>query len=162
MHDLVGLGFDTAAGLPQFQSGPRVLASGVELTANGLVGAGGQWRGSLSWQDVGQSGRGDTVNSPAMLGRINYTHLLGSSRMRASIELRYEAGRLTRNGTRLPRNTVVNLALAAPTPITGLEATLAITNVFDHRYDHPAAENNWQNTVPQDGRGVRLQVSHRF
>lgn len=129
---------------------------------NGLLGASGRWKGSITWQDADKAEGGELVNSPEILGRLNYTHLLGWGGLRAGYELRYDSGRVATDGSTIAGNWRVNLSLSTPTSITGLDASLTITNLFDRRYEHPASQQNWQNALPQDRRGVRMQLSYRF
>ncbi len=153
---------DMAPGLPQFQPGSRIIANGVELSLNGLLAASGQWKSSITWQDADKIDDGAMVNSPELLGRLNYTHLLGWGGLRAGFELRYDSDRVAVDGSTIAGSWRVNLNLSTPTSIKGLDAALTITNLFDERYEHPASEQNWQNSLPQDRRGVRVQLSYRF
>jgi iron complex outermembrane receptor protein len=57
---------------------------------------------------------------------------------------------------------VSNLHLGAERLLPGLELGLAIRNLFDKRYEHPAADSNWQDALRQDGRSVRAEARYRF
>jgi outer membrane receptor protein involved in Fe transport len=153
---------DMASEFTQFQPGNRITTNGVELSLNGVLAASGQWKGSITWQDADKTDGSALINSPKLLGRLNYNHLLGWGGLRAGFELRYDGDRVATDGTDIAGNWRVNLNLSTPTTITGLDAALTITNLFDARYEHPASEQNWQRSLPQDRRGIRLQLSYRF
>ena len=40
--------------------------------------------------------------------------------------------------------------------------SLALRNLFDQGYAQPAADSNWQDSLAQDGRSVRLALNYRF
>jgi len=37
-----------------------------------------------------------------------------------------------------------------------------LDNLFGKRYAQPASANNWQNSLEQDGRSVRIKLSYTF
>jgi len=77
-------------------------------------------------------------------------------------ELHYEGSRLTLDGTTLGGYALSNIYLSMESLVTGLELALAIDNLGDKRYAQPAAPTNWQNSLEQDGRSVRIKASYRF
>ncbi|MDY6982715.1 MAG: TonB-dependent receptor, partial [Pseudomonadota bacterium] len=78
------------------------------------------------------------------------------------LEIQYDGERRAVDGTMLHGYWLTNLNFVAAGPINGLEFTLTLLNLFDERYDHPAADSNWQNRLEQDGRAVRLRMDYRF
>jgi outer membrane receptor for ferrienterochelin and colicin len=165
MQNLISLGLDPASGLTQFQAGRPVTARGVELVADQTWGNGARLRGSLSVQNVSADGgtaAGRLINSPKLLGKLNFSSPLPYFGLRLGYELQYDSQRLSLDGTELGDYAVSNLHLTTSALANGLELSLGIYNLFDKRYAHPGSEINWQNALEQDGRSVRLKLSYRF
>lgn len=162
MDDLVALGIDPISGLSQYQSGGAVNAHGVELSADKTWISGARLRGSVSLQNVKQSSGAALPNSPDVLAKINLSGPLPWAGLRAGYELRYDAKRLSLDGSKLGAYAVSNLVLGTQALANGLEVSLVISNLFDKRYAHPGAETNWQNAFEQDGRAARVQATYRF
>lgn len=162
MRDIVTLGIDPASGLTQYQSGERVKALGLELSADKTWRTGARLRGSMSVQEVSYVGGGVLLNSPRLLGKLNLSAPLPWAGLRAGYEWRYDSERLTLDGSRLGGYAVSNLHLRTDALANGLELSLSVQNLFDKRYAQPGADINWQNSLEQDGRSLRLQANYRF
>jgi len=163
MEDLVTLGVDSLA-FPQYQSGEQVNATGLELSALKTWDWGGRLRASLSRQDVSYQSGGGLDNSPRLLGKLNFSGPLMNTGLLLGYELQYDGKRQTVAGNKLDGYWLSNLHLVADEWARGLEVSLGLYNLFDTRYEHPAALNtvNWQNALRQDGRSVRLKVVYQF
>ncbi len=162
LKNLITLGVDPASSLTQFQSGTPVTARGLELSADHTWVGGSRLRGSLSFQNAAHNDGSGLVNSPKLLGKLNFSSTLPFGGLRLGYELRYDSQRRSLNGTVLEDVAVSNLHLTTDALAKGLELSLGIYNLFDKRYSLPAADSNWQNTLEQDGRSVRLQMLYRF
>ncbi|NMM07190.1 MAG: TonB-dependent receptor [Polaromonas sp.] len=162
MRDLVVLGIDPVSGLPQYQSGDRVTAKGLELSADKTWDWGGRLRGSLSLQQVRDASSAKLKNSPQLLGKLNFSAPLSVAGLRLGYELQYDGQRRTIDGSDTDGYAMSNLHLSTSKLAKDLEVGLGIRNLFDKRYAHPGADTNWQNALEQDGRSVRLQATYRF
>jgi len=162
MRDIVTLGIDPVSGLTQYQSGEKVKARGLELSADKTWATGARLRGSVSVQDVAYASGGGLLNSPQLLGKLNLSAPLPWAGLRAGYELRYDSQRLTLDGSKLGSFVVSNLHLSTEALAKGLELSLGIQNLFDKRYAHPGADTNWQNALEQDGRSARVAIGYRF
>ena len=165
MQNLISLGLDPISGLTQFQAGTPVKARGVEISADQAWQNGARLRGSVSIQNVSSEGGAAgsrLINSPKLLGKLNFTSPVPYLGLRLGYELQYDSQRLSLDGTELGDYAVSNLHLTTSALAKGLELSLGIYNLFDKRYAHPASEINWQNALEQDGRSVRLKLSYRF
>jgi iron complex outermembrane receptor protein len=162
MRDLVTLGIDPVRGIPQFQSGDKVRARGLELSADKTWESGARLRTSVSLQDAAYVNGGGLLNSPKVLGKLNLTAPLPLAGLRAGYELRYDSSRRSLDGTRLGGYAVSNLNLSTDTLARGLELALTVSNLFDRRYAQPAAATNWQNALEQDGRSLRVSLVQTF
>lgn len=165
MQNLISLGLDPASGLTQFQAGAPVKARGLELSADQGWDNGARLRGSVSFQNVSAEGGaagGRLINSPKLLGKLNFSSLLPYFGLRLGYELQYDSQRLSLDGTELGDYAVSNLHLTTSALAKGLELSLGIYNLLDKRYAHPGAEINWQNAFEQDGRTLRAKLVYRF
>jgi iron complex outermembrane receptor protein len=104
----------------------------------------------------------EVVNSPKILGKMDFSSRLPIDGLRLGYELRYDGPRLTLDGTTLGGYAVSNLYLSTESLAKGLELSLAFNNLLDKQYAQPASANNWQNSLEQDGRSVRLKASYAF
>jgi iron complex outermembrane receptor protein len=162
MRDLITLGVEPVSGIPQYRSGARVDASGLEVSADKTWARGARVRGSMSWQDVKQAGGAHLVNSPHVLARLSALAPLPWWGLSAGYEWRYDSERRSIDGTSLGGYAVSALSLSTESLVPGLGLSVRIDNLFDKRYQHVGADTNWQNAFEQDGRSVRLQASLRF
>ncbi len=161
MDDLIQLGIEPFTGIPQYQSGGNVEATGAEVSANAAWNSGGRLRASMSWQDVAYASGGVLANSPQWLARLNYARPL-TQQLGLGFELQYDGERQAIDGSMLDAYWLANVNLVASGLVNGLELSLTLLNLFDEHYEHPAADSNWQNTLEQDGRAVRVRLDYRF
>ncbi len=162
MLDIVTLGIDPVSGLPQYQSGDKLRAHGVELSAAKSWEAGGRVRGSVSYQNIEFANGGEPLNSPQWLGKLNLSQPLPWSGLRLGYELQYDAKRQTKDGSYVDGYLLSNLTLTASKWIPQMEMSLGVHNLFDQRYEQPAADTNWQNALVQDGRSIWTKLDYRF
>jgi outer membrane receptor for ferrienterochelin and colicins len=165
MQNLISLGIDPASGLTQFQAGRPVTARGVEVSADQAWNNGARLRGSLSVQNVSSEGGSAgtrLINSPKLLGKLNFSRPLPYFGLRLGYELQYDSQRLSLDGTELGDYAVSNLLLSTDKLAKGLDVSLGLYNLFDQRYAHPASEINRQNAFEQDGRSLRVKLVYRF
>ena len=163
MQDIITLA-GIGGGLSQYQSGGTVDASGLELSADKTWNSGSRLRANVSYQDVAFASGGELINSPQWLGKLNYSRLLPWAGLRLGYELQYDAKRLTSEGAYTDDYWLSHLNLTASNWAKGLEVSLGIRNLFDQPYQQPSpsTSRNWQNTLEQDGRSVRVKLEYRF
>jgi iron complex outermembrane receptor protein len=162
MADLIVLGRDPVSGLTQYQSGRRVCAKGLEISADKVWSWGGRLRGSVTMQQVHNLDGSRLVNSPPLLGKLSFSAPLPLAGLRMGYELQFDGHRRTLAGRETGGYAVSNLHLGTERLFPGAELGLAIRNLFAKRYEHPAADSNWQDALRQDGRSVRLEARYRF
>jgi len=162
MRDLVTLGIDPVSGLSQYQSGGDIVAQGVELVAEKSWDWGGRLRTSLSYQDVSGEHGEELPNSPQWLGKLNFSSPLPIANLKLGYELQYYGSRMAISGKDLGHYWLSNLNLVADRLARGLDVSLGVHNLFGEDYTVPGADINWQDTIAQDGRSVRLKLEYRF
>ncbi|MEO5770742.1 MAG: TonB-dependent receptor [Burkholderiaceae bacterium] len=162
MHDLIVLGIDGLSGLPQYQSGGKVRARGIEVSADKTWATGARLRGSVSYQQATHADGSAQINAPKLLAKLNASAPLPLAGVRAGYELRAEGKRRSLDGTELGGHAISNLQLTTESLARGTELSLKVENLFNKRYAQPAADTNWQNALEQDGRVWRLGLGLRF
>jgi iron complex outermembrane receptor protein len=162
MRDLVTLGTDPVSGLPQYQSGEKILAKGAEFSAVKTWNSGARLRGSLSHQDVAFVSGAELPNSPQWLGKLLFSGPLPWAGLRVGAELHYGSKRRAIDGSYLDGYWLANLNLIAAQWMKGAEVSFGIRNLFDKRYQHPGADTNWQTRLDQDGRIGQVKLDYRF
>jgi len=162
MHNLITLGTDPVSGLAQYQSGEKVKARGLELSADKTWVWGARLRGSMSFQDTSYASGARLLNSPKLLGKLSFSSPLPVAGLRLGYELQYDSKRRTIDGTDLGGYGISNVHLSTEALARGLELSLSVYNLLDKRYSHPGADTNWQNSLEQDGRSVRGKLTYRF
>ena len=75
----------------------------------------------------------------------------------ASVEVLSMGSRRTLSGATLGAATTANLTLIAPLR-HGLELVGTARNLFDVQYSDPASDQHRQDTIPQNGRTLRIGV----
>ena len=164
LSDLIGLGTDPVAGLPQYQSFDKVTARGLELSALRLWPQGARLRTSLALQDVSDIDGRKVENSPRVLGKLHLSSPLPFAALRMGYELHYDGKRYNEAGDAIAGSWRSNLHLRAERLAKGLELSLSVLNLFDRRHAHPSGGEtlHWQPGFEQDGRSVRLALDYRF
>jgi iron complex outermembrane receptor protein len=160
LHDPIVVPEDSMSG--DFQNIQPIDAVGVELSTDKTWDSGARLRDSVSLQHSEYRDDTEVVNSPKVLAKLNFSSPLPAAGLRLGYELRYDGRRLTLDGTTLGGYTVSNLYLSTESLAKGLELALALDNVGDKRYAQPASPTNWQNSLEQDGRSVRVKASYAF
>jgi len=145
-----------------YQNDQPVNTRGIELSTDKTWNSGARLRDSLSIQDAEYRNGAGVVNSPKLLGKLNFSSPLPIHGLRLGYELRYDSSRLTLNGTTLGGYALSNLFLSTQSLAKGLMVSLGVGNLFDKHYAQPASANHWQNSLEQDGRSLRADVHYAF
>jgi outer membrane receptor for ferrienterochelin and colicins len=164
MMNLITLGVDPISGISQYQqTSHKVLARGTELSLDKTWDWGARLRSSFGIQSAEQQGS-SLQNSPQYLGKLNVSIPVPlMAGLRAGFELQYYGKRKTNDSTHTDSYFLSNLNLVTDVRwVKGLEASLSFYNLFNEHYQHPAADTNWQNSLSQPGRTVRLRMDYRF
>ena len=161
--NLLAWGIDPVSGLSQRQNIDDVTAHGIELSVDKTYNWGGRLRGSLSYQQSTYDKASHQLeNSPNTLAKLNFMAPWHAAGVKVGYELQYNGDRRDLQGGMVNGQWLSNLNLMSDQWIKGLEVSLSLYNLFDIQYSQPAGPNNWQNTLQQDGRQVRLKAIYKF
>jgi iron complex outermembrane receptor protein len=134
----------------------RVHARGLELEAQMRLKGGLQSLVSYALQHAENVDTGATlVNSPAQMAKARLSVPGPWSGSFLSVELLSLGSRQTIAGNTLDPAATASVTLVAPIRHS-LELVGSIRNMFDVQYADPASENHRQDSIPQDGRTMRI------
>lgn len=162
LRDVVTLGIDSVSGLSQYRSGADVRVNGAEMSAAKMWASGARMRGSVAYQDASYVGGGTPANSPVWLGKFGFYTPLPWWGLQLGCELQYDSKRQAVDGTSVDGYWLANVNLIATRLAKGLDVSLAIHNLFNQHYQHPAADTNWQTRLDLDGINARIKLDYRF
>jgi outer membrane receptor for ferrienterochelin and colicin len=143
-----------------YENDRPVDTHGIELSTDKTWDWGARLRDSVSIQHATYRSGGDVVNSPKVLGKLNFSSPLPLDGLRLGYELRYDSSRMTLDGVSLGGYALSNVYLSTESLAKGLELSLGVGNLFDKRYAQPASASHWQDSLEQDGRSVRADVHY--
>lgn len=164
VYNIIALGFNPLLEASQYQqTHDKVRARGVELYFDKTWNWGARLRSSFGIQDASQKGS-HIPNSPQLLGKINVLVPIPlMSGLKGGYELQYFGERKTLNGPNTDSYFLSNLNLMTDIRwVKGLEASLAVYNLFNEHYLHPVSDSSWHNSLLQPGRTVRFRLEYRF
>lgn len=164
VYNIIALGFNPLLEASQYQqTHDKVRARGIELYFDKTWNWGARLRSSFGIQDASQKGS-HIANSPQLLGKINVLLPIPlMNGLKAGYELQYFGERKTLNGPNTDSYFLSNLNLMSDIKwVKGLEASLAVYNLFNEHYLHPVPDSSWHNSLMQPGRTIRLRLEYRF
>jgi iron complex outermembrane receptor protein len=162
MRDQIVPGVDPVSGLSQFQPGGKVVANGLELSADKTWIWGGRLRGSVSLQSAKLAHGTALANSPQHLAKLNFSTPWRAAGVSLGYEFQYDSKRQTLDSTWLGGRSISNLHVRTDRWVEGVELGLSVRNLFNKRFSVPGGTSNWQNALEQDGRSVRLEALMHF
>jgi outer membrane receptor for ferrienterochelin and colicins len=163
LEDLITLVTDPTDSLLVFRNADRVRSKGVELEIERRSAAGWRGRASCSLQRADDATSGDRLtNSPEEVAALGITVPFLAGQVEIGLDARYLGSQTAVRGTEVDPHAVVNLNLRAPRLWGRWEVSLLVTNAFDARYRCPVSDEHPEDTMEQDGRTARVQLTARF
>ena len=162
LQGLIVQGVVAGTEIGQYQTGADVTAQGLELSADQLWPSGARLRASLALQKTHFADATLAVNSPRVLSKLHLSAPLPWAGLVVGYGVQHDSRRLSHDGRYLGGYVVSNLNLMTTALGRGVELSLAVRNLFDKRYAHPAGAGDWQNAIDQDGRSARAEILFKF
>lgn len=154
---------DPADGLLVFNNVDRVRAKGVEVEVGHKWPIGVEGRISQTYVETRDTETGQILtNSPRNLSKLNLLVPVIKGKFFAGAEAQYTGSRKTLSGNEVDYSLVANLNLLSKNIIRDLEVSGSIYNLFNTKYSDPGAGEHVQDSLRQDGRGVRFKVVYKF
>jgi outer membrane receptor for ferrienterochelin and colicins len=140
----------------------QVRAKGLELEAQMRLGAGLQGLMSYALQRAEDAQTGAVlVNSPGQMAKVRLSMPGPSRRSFVSVEVLSMSSRRTLAGNTLNPATTANVTVVAPAGTT-FELVGTVANLFNVQYADAASANHLQDTIPQNGRTLRVGLSWKL
>jgi iron complex outermembrane receptor protein len=148
---------DSAAYLgTTFVNGGHVRASGLELEAQMRLGGGLQGLMSYALQHAKDLETGvGLVNSPGQMAKLRVSVPGPSKGSFVSMEVLAMSSRRTLAGAILGAATTANVTMVSPVGLR-FELVGSVRNLFNVQYADPASVSHQQDTIPQNGRTLRI------
>jgi outer membrane receptor protein involved in Fe transport len=139
-----------------FVNGGHVRANGLELEAQMRLKGNLQGLASYSLQRVRDLETGETlVNSPAQMLKMRLSVPLPLDLSSLGIEVLSMSSRRTLAGATLSPAATANVTVVAPVG-KRFELVGSVKNLFDIQYADPGSDQHIQDTIPQNGRTLRV------
>ncbi len=136
---------------------------GVELEAEGKWDNGWLVRASYAHQvSEDKLTGGKLKNSPTDVVKTQVLVPLWRDKLSLGLEGIYNSSRETLQARDSGDIWLLNATLLSRELRPGLEISASIYNLLDHQYRYPGGPAEAQDTIPQDGRTLRLKVTYRF
>jgi len=154
-------------------------ANGLEMQYDNIWDDGMQLRSSVALQHATDPEGKRLVNSPRVLAKLNLGLPVLAHAAQMGFETQYMGPRpampitddnniVIREGRSVGGATLFNWTLSSTRSWNGLSASFSVKNVFDHRYEVPAAtvrvadNGAVLDTIQMDGRSFWLQLNYAF
>lgn len=129
---------------------PDMQARGWELEAESLLGQGWRVRGSMAWQQVEQSGGGESINAPHRLGKLFVDGPIFDG-WTGAFEVQAMSRRQAMVGS-IGGNAVARMTLRQSRQGPYGQWSLVVNNLANRNYSDPSSLGYIQNVLPQDRR----------
>ena len=158
--NLINQELDPEDGLMVFRNVERIASRGVGLELESRLPLGVHVLASYSWQQTEDlSNNIGLTNSPQNMAKVNINAPVSDERIRLACEAQYMSGRKTLQGNWTDPFIVTNVTVSSQRLIDPLGFSISVYNIFDTIYSDPGAEEHVQDTIRQDGRAFRVQIS---
>jgi iron complex outermembrane receptor protein len=136
---------------------------GLEVQMEGRYARGLVARASYALQRAENAETGRVLsNSPRELLKLNLSVPLYRSRLFGSLEVQHNADVMTPGGESAPAYTLTNGTLFLRNLTQGVGFSLTAYNLLDSRYSTANTGSLLQETIQQNGRSVRAELSYKF
>jgi iron complex outermembrane receptor protein len=140
-----------------------VRARGIELELEGAFASWLDGRVSGGWQRAVDIETDELLdNSPQRLAKLTLSSPLIGRALVAAVDAQYVGARRTRAGGRVSEYAVANLTFSGAVLSQNLNWSASVYNAADRAYADLGGEEHVQETLPQDGRGYRLNVQYEI
>jgi outer membrane cobalamin receptor len=163
VSDLIDSKVDPSDGLLTFQNLNSVEMKGAEVELEGKWANGFRVGGSYARQHVEDSDTGEILpNSPRNVVKTHVSVPVWRDKLFASVEFLYTSDRITLRQNHSGDAEIVNTTLFSREILPNLECSISVYNVFDQKYRFLGSTEHAQDTIPQDGRTLRLKATYKF
>jgi iron complex outermembrane receptor protein len=157
-RDLIAQTLDESLGIYRFQNVADLTARGVEFEWEHTEPGGTRLRGNLSLQRAHDGAAVDPLATYAPPYLANLTAIIP---LAASVDLGLQGQAVGHRGG-AGSYSLANVTLSSPLQAHGWSWQLGIFDLFDQGHDDPGADLQYQPTIAQPARTVRLDLVYAF
>lgn len=163
VDSLISQSLAPATGAMVFENREGARSTGAEFEFESRWDGGTTARISYARQRSKDTTTGlELTSSPRNLAKLNVSVPFARQRIFVGLEGQYHGSVATLGGRRAGDFALVNATLLARQWRRGWDVSVSAYNLFDRRYYYPGAEDHAQDLLPQEGRSVRIKLTHRF
>jgi len=151
--------------MSQFQNKGTVKSRGAELMVESRFKNDTTGYMGVTVQDaVDEDDYERLTNSPAVIAAAGVSVPVWDDKFYVTPEILYIDERKTMGGDKTDSAFMANVTVSTGSMFDMFDVSLGVYNLFDDDFSIPSADGNthFQDTIPQDGRTFRLQVSCEF
>jgi iron complex outermembrane receptor protein len=153
----------TSTGDLYFDNIDGARARGFEVEVDRQYDSGALLRASYALQKAMDEQSNETLtSSPRRIAKLNFSMPFRNDKLVVGLELQYHGSARTLRNDTVEDFITANLALFSRRAGKGFGLSGAIHNLFDSSYAYPGAEDHLQDTIEQNGRSFRGELSYRF
>jgi outer membrane receptor for ferrienterochelin and colicins len=162
-RDLIGLVPLDSSAILAYANLDRQRFRGAEFTVRASPGRGSRLDGALALQRTYEQSTGERMSgSPAVVGRLGVSAPLMSPLLLGVAEVRGMSARRTLARATVDGFATLNLGLQLGRTTGGAVVHAMVWNVFNRAISDPGGEEHVHDTLPRDGRTVRLSLRWGF
>lgn len=162
IDDLITEVVDPVDGLAQFRNTGNVEARGLEFSFNARLPHAIRAQASYALQEAEDEDGRVLSNSPMHLAKLQIIAPVLHPKVHLGLDARYMSSRKTVSRSTLNDFFIVNLTLFGHEIAKGLDFSVSVYNLFNHKYADPVSNALAQDAINQDGRSFWTQLNFRF
>jgi outer membrane receptor protein involved in Fe transport len=142
---------------------PQVKSSGAEIELRGELSGWPEWVASYGFQETRDSQTNQFLNdSPRSLAKLNVSEKLPKTSLVTSIDAQYRSQIEAQQGDSISPFMLFNVTILDRKLGKHGDLSASVYNLLDKRYSDPASGANPEQSIPQDGRNFRVQLTWNF
>lgn len=161
-HNLISAGEVGGTGIIQYGNLSDATARGADIEFDHFWKSGMHLKTSYALQFAEDSNGQWSVNSPKHLFKSNFSVPLLSNKLYLGVELQSFGRRLTEQRNEIAGYSLMNISVSSANLIPHVNLSATVRNLFDRDYAIAASSFNMQETIPQDGRNIWLQMVYQW
>jgi outer membrane receptor for ferrienterochelin and colicins len=154
---------DPVSGISVFENTAAAHAEGLELQLEGRYASGIVARGSYALQRTEDAHTGQVLSdSPRHLAKLNLSVPLYRNKLYGSLEVQYNSSAITPGRETAPGYMLLNGTVFARKLTKGAGFSFSAYNLLNSRYSTTSTGSLLQETIQQNGRTVRAELTYKF
>lgn len=163
IDDLISEKYDTAANQSFFENNGLAETKGASVEIEAKLPKGIKGRVSYTLQRTTDAVTGERFsNSPEHLAKFNLMFPLVRDKVFSGFELQYSSATQNLAHQATGSYVLANWTIFSAELAKGLDVSASVYNLFDRKYGYPGGPEHLQESIPQDGRTLRVKLTYHF